>query len=86
MHAEDDVLDVHVKAFQREVPHAAPYITCASMECQHKSREASQSPFNTSSALQVDYAAGVVHKNIVQLLDVFTEGQRYVIVVRPIKP
>ena len=37
---------------------------------------------NTSSALQVDYAAGVVHNNIVQLLDVFAEGQHYVIVVR----
>lgn len=39
-----------------------------------------------SFALQVDYAAGVVHKNIVQLLDVFTEGQRYVIVVRHTTP
>ncbi|KAL3140951.1 hypothetical protein ABBQ32_005475 [Trebouxia sp. C0010 RCD-2024] len=46
MHAQDDMLEVHVKAFQREV----------------------------------DYAAGVVHNNIVQLLDVFAEGQHYVIV------
>lgn len=31
--------------------------------------------------MQVDYAAGVVHDNIVQLLDVFVEGEQYVIVV-----
>ncbi len=33
--------------------------------------------------MQVDYAAGVVHDNIVQLLDVFVEGEQYVIVVSP---
>ena len=32
--------------------------------------------------LQVDYAVGVNHDNIVQLLDVFVEGEQYVIVVR----
>lgn len=32
--------------------------------------------------VQVEYAAGVVHDNIVQLLDVFVEGDQYVIVVR----
>ena len=32
--------------------------------------------------MQVGYAAGVVHENIVQLLDVFAEGDQYVIVVR----
>jgi len=31
--------------------------------------------------MQVDYAAGVVHDNIVQLLDVFVEGEQYFIVV-----
>lgn len=31
--------------------------------------------------IQVEYAAGVVHDNIVQLLDVFVEGEQYVIVV-----
>ena len=36
--------------------------------------------------VQVNYAAGVVHRNIVQLLDVFAEGQRYVIVVRHTRP
>ena len=31
--------------------------------------------------IQVEYAVGVVHDNIVQLLDVFVEGEQYVIVV-----
>ena len=31
--------------------------------------------------MQVDYAAGVVHDNIVRLLNVFVEGEQYVIVV-----
>ncbi|DBA70674.1 TPA: hypothetical protein ACH3X2_012052 [Trebouxia sp. C0005] len=46
MHAHSGILELPVKAFQREV----------------------------------DYAAGVVHDNIVQLLDVFVEGEQYVIV------
>lgn len=37
---------------------------------------------NAEDVLQVDYAVGVVHENIVQLLDVFVEGERYIIVVR----
>lgn len=36
---------------------------------------------SSQSGLQVEYASGVVHANIVQLLDVFAEGDRYVIVV-----
>ena len=32
-------------------------------------------------ARQVGLAAGVVHQNIVQLLDMFVEGERYVLVV-----
>ncbi|DBA87363.1 TPA: hypothetical protein ACH3X1_004410 [Trebouxia sp. C0004] len=46
MHAHNGILELPVKAFQREVY----------------------------------YAAGVLHDNIVQLLDVFVEGEQYVIV------